>query len=95
MGVVAKFWPILVGVVGLGGGVLFGWVKTKSAQTTKARAEASIAQARQQIEQGNAAASQAQTQAVEQAEDALQQAQAATSENIDQQLASLDELRKK
>ncbi|KVH51161.1 hypothetical protein [Burkholderia diffusa] len=91
----AKFWPAVFGVLGIAGGVMFGWVKTKSARTAKAHADAVVAQAQQQVERGNAVAAEAQTRAVENASDAQQQAQAMTPETIDQQLAALDALRKK
>ncbi|KWO60438.1 hypothetical protein [Burkholderia territorii] len=91
----AKFWPAVFGVLGIAGGVLFGWLKTKSAQTAKAHAEAIVAQTQQQVEQSNAAAAEAQTQAVENASDAEQQAQATTPSSVDRQLAALDALRKK
>ncbi|KWO47206.1 hypothetical protein WT98_01285 [Burkholderia territorii] len=91
----AKFWPAVFGVLGIAGGVLFGWLKTKSAQTVKAHAEAIVAQTQQQVEQGNAAAAEAQTQAVENTADAQQQAQAATPSSVDQQLAALNALREK
>lgn len=45
----ASFWPVIAGVLGLAGGVLFGWMKTKQAQTTTAQADAVKADAGKQV----------------------------------------------
>ncbi|WP_323122140.1 hypothetical protein [Burkholderia alba] len=55
-----KFWPVLVGALGVAGGMLFGWIKTKSAAT-------SVAQAGQQTAQAQAAAAQAREQVAQSA----------------------------
>lgn len=74
---IAKFWPIILGVLGMAGGVLWGWGKTKSAATTVAQAGEQVAQANQKVAdnqnaeaQANAAAVQAGAKAVSGANDA-------------------------
>lgn len=44
-----SMWPAVLGVLGIAGGVLFGWVKSKQAQTTKAQADAVKADAGKQV----------------------------------------------
>lgn len=91
----------LLGLMAGGVGILFGVFSHKSAQTTKAKADASVAQANQQVAaagqqvaQENAQAAQAQTDAIENAQSAQQAAGLATASTIDQQLAALGALRK-
>lgn len=81
---VAKFWPVILGLGGIAGGVVFGWAKTKSAntkvaqagqqvaqaQTTAAQAQEQTAQASNAEAQANAAAAQAGTQATKERSDA-------------------------
>ncbi|CAG4888061.1 hypothetical protein [Paraburkholderia saeva] len=74
---VSKFWPVIVGVLGMAGGILFGWVKTKSAATTTAQAGQKVAEAQQTVAdnqnaeaQANAAAAQAGMNATKEANDA-------------------------
>lgn len=50
---IAKFWPVIIGLGGIATGVLFGWAKTKSADTK-------VAQAGQQVAEAQAGAAQAQ-----------------------------------
>lgn len=51
---IAKFWPVIVGVLGLGGGALFGWAGTKSADTKVAKAGQSVAEAQKGVAQAQA-----------------------------------------
>ncbi|WP_186058964.1 hypothetical protein [Burkholderia gladioli] len=67
----AKFWPAIIGVAGLAGGALLGWIKTKGAAAKVATAGQKVAQAQAQVAQqqaatatANAAASQANAEAV-------------------------------
>lgn len=67
----AKCWPIVIGVLGLVAGGLFGWIKTKGAAAKVAAAGQKVAQAQTQVAQqqaatatANAAASQANAEAV-------------------------------
>ncbi|CAJ5436421.1 Uncharacterised protein [Burkholderia pseudomallei] len=97
----AKFWPIIIGVGGIAFGAIWGFIKTKGAVATEARAAQQVAEgmqqvaeAGQQIEQANADAARAETNAVENAAAANQQAQAATPADVDQQLDALGALRK-
>lgn len=53
---IAKFWPVILGVLGLGGGALFGWAKTKSANTKIAQAGQSVAEAQKGVAQAQAQA---------------------------------------
>ncbi|WP_186111265.1 hypothetical protein [Burkholderia gladioli] len=67
----AKFWPAIIGVAGLAGGALLGWIKTKGAAAKVSTAGQKVAQAQAQVAQqqaatatANAAASQANAEAV-------------------------------
>lgn len=78
-----KFWPVLVGALGVAGGALFGWIKTKSAATT-------VAQAGQQTAEAQTVAAQAREQAAQTANaeaqanaDAAQAGAAASKERSD------------
>ena len=53
---IAKFWPLIVGLLGIGGGALFGWAKTKSADTKVAKAGQSVAEAQKGVAQAQAQA---------------------------------------
>lgn len=60
---IAKFWPVILGALGIAGGTLFGWAKTKAADTKVAQAGQSVAEA-----QKGAMQAQAQAAAVGQSE---------------------------
>ncbi|WP_186142286.1 hypothetical protein [Burkholderia gladioli] len=67
----AKFWPAVIGVLGLAGGALFGWIKTKGAAAKVATAGQQVAEVKEQAAQqqadqavANAAATQASADAV-------------------------------
>ncbi|CAN7615686.1 hypothetical protein LJR034_004715 [Caballeronia sp. LjRoot34] len=67
----ASIWPYIFSGVLAAGGILFGWLKTKQAQTT-------VAQAGQKVAEAQTSAAQAQTQTAE-VRDAEAQANAAAS----------------
>ncbi|MDE1006986.1 MAG: hypothetical protein OSB38_15095 [Paraburkholderia fungorum] len=83
---IAKFWPVILGLSGIAGGIVFGWAKTKSANTkvaqagqkvaeaqtiaAQAQAQEQTAQASNAEAQANAAAAQAGTQATKERSDA-------------------------
>lgn len=96
-----KAWPALIGLFGLAGGVLFGWLKTKSADTRVAQAQTGEAQAKQQAaevrsaaDQANAAAAQAGEQAIANRAKADQDAAALAPGDFDAELERLGALRK-
>lgn len=97
----ASIWPyILSGAVALGG-IVFGMFRhqqakaaTADAEQVKATAAATVAEKQSQVDQANAAASAAGEQAVVNREQADKTAAAATSDDIDAQLAALGQLRK-
>ncbi|MGS0976126.1 hypothetical protein [Burkholderia glumae] len=67
----AKFWPAFIGVAGLAGGALLGWIKTKGAAEKVAAAGQQVAEAKEQAAQqqadqatANAAAARASADAV-------------------------------
>ncbi|WLE58402.1 hypothetical protein GIY62_14830 [Burkholderia plantarii] len=55
----AKFWPAIIGVAGLAGGALFGWIKTKGADAQVAEAGQKVATAQTQVAQVQASAAEA------------------------------------
>ena len=59
LSLVAKFWPALIGVLGIAAGALFGFIKTKSASTTTAQAGQQVAQAQTVVAQQQASDAQA------------------------------------
>lgn len=60
---IAKFWPPILGVLIAAGGVLAAWVKSKAADTTKAQAAQSVAEAQKQVAQSDASNAQANAEA--------------------------------
>jgi hypothetical protein len=62
----AKFWPVIVGIAGIAGSFLFAWVSKKAAdarvaraQQQRAQAQADVASTREASAEANAAAAQA------------------------------------
>lgn len=99
--IIAEFWPAILGVAGLVGGVVFGWVKKKSADTKVAQSQAIEAQAKQQTAEQKSAADRANAAAAQAGEDAVanrakaDQAVAALAPGqLDDELARLGALRK-
>ncbi len=67
----AKFWPVLVGIGGAAAGVLFGWIKTKGADASVAAAGQKVAQAQMDVAQQQAATANANAAATQASADAV------------------------
>ena len=63
--IIAKFAPIVVGAIAILGGIIFGWMKGKSAKTTVAQANEKVAAQQAATAVANAAASEHATQAMQ------------------------------